>query len=200
VPYNGSGTFNLYTPGNPTVAGTTITDTWWNATSSDIATALSSVITKDGQTVTTVNINFAQGITVATNKFSVDPATGDITAGSIASNGAITASGGLKGYYTFSQACVDTVATTVKDMSTVLAAGQSCIVVLYNSTNGKGMGTGIVQRDGLGAYAAALIGTQPTANYIGTFSMAGANLQVTMNIGAGGPWTMVGTITPLASS
>lgn len=54
--YNGSGTFNLYTPGNPTVTGTTISSSWANNTLSDIATGLSTAICKDGQTTITANI------------------------------------------------------------------------------------------------------------------------------------------------
>lgn len=54
--YNGSGVFNLYTPGNPTVTGTTISSTWANNTLTDIATGLSTCITKDGQTTVTANI------------------------------------------------------------------------------------------------------------------------------------------------
>lgn len=54
--YNGSGIFNLYTPGNPVVTGTTISSTWANNTLSDIATGLSTAITKDGQTTITANI------------------------------------------------------------------------------------------------------------------------------------------------
>lgn len=54
--YNGSGTFNLYTPGNPTVTGTTISSAWANNTLSDIATGLSTAVCKDGQTTITANI------------------------------------------------------------------------------------------------------------------------------------------------
>ncbi len=62
--YNGSGTYSLYTPGNPVVSGTTIDTTWGNNTLSDIATALSTVICKDGQTTTTGSIPFAAGIKI----------------------------------------------------------------------------------------------------------------------------------------
>lgn len=57
--FNGSGTYNLYTPGNPVVTGTTISSTWANNTLSDIATGLSTCITKDGQTTPTANIPMA---------------------------------------------------------------------------------------------------------------------------------------------
>lgn len=54
--YNGSGTFTLYSPGNPVVTGTTISSTWANNTLTDIATGLSTALTKDGQTTPTANI------------------------------------------------------------------------------------------------------------------------------------------------
>lgn len=59
--YNGSGTFNLYTPGNPVVTGTTISSTWANNTLSDIATGLSTAVTKNGQTTATAGIGFYAG-------------------------------------------------------------------------------------------------------------------------------------------
>ena len=52
------GLFNLYSPGNPVVTGTTISSTWANNTLSDIATGLSTAITKNGQTVVTGDIPF----------------------------------------------------------------------------------------------------------------------------------------------
>lgn len=54
--FNGSGTFVLYSPGNPVVTGTTISSTWANNTLNDIATGLSTCITKDGQTTPTANL------------------------------------------------------------------------------------------------------------------------------------------------
>ncbi len=53
---NGSGTYNLYTPGNPVVTGTTISSTWANNTLNDIATGLTNSIAKDGQTTPTANL------------------------------------------------------------------------------------------------------------------------------------------------
>lgn len=53
---NGSGLYTLYTPGNPVVTGTTISSSWANNTLSDIATALTQSIAKDGQTVPTANL------------------------------------------------------------------------------------------------------------------------------------------------
>src|SRR5690349_10881828 len=62
MPYNGSGTFTVYTPGTPFVTGTTISSTVANNVNTDFATGLSNAITKDGQSTTTQRIAFAQGI------------------------------------------------------------------------------------------------------------------------------------------
>lgn len=56
MPFNGSGTFNVYTPGNPVVTGTTISSTVQNNTMSDFATGLSDCMTRDGQSPATANI------------------------------------------------------------------------------------------------------------------------------------------------
>ena len=54
--FNGTGTFLINTAGQPVVTGTTITSTAFNALTADLATGLSTAITKDGQTVVTGNI------------------------------------------------------------------------------------------------------------------------------------------------
>jgi hypothetical protein len=54
--YNGSGTFNINTAGQPVVTGTTITSTAFNLLTADLATGLTTALTKDGQTTPTANI------------------------------------------------------------------------------------------------------------------------------------------------
>lgn len=54
--YNGSGTFIINSTGQPVVTGTTISATVFNAFTSDIATGLTTCLTKDGQTTPTANI------------------------------------------------------------------------------------------------------------------------------------------------
>jgi hypothetical protein len=54
-----SGTFSLYSPGNPVVEGTDIEADWANNTLNDIATGLSTCILKDGSQTVTANIPFA---------------------------------------------------------------------------------------------------------------------------------------------
>lgn len=54
--YNGSGTFQINSAGQPVVTGTTISSTAFNALTADLATGLSTALTKDGQTTPTANI------------------------------------------------------------------------------------------------------------------------------------------------
>jgi hypothetical protein len=54
--FNGSGTFNINSTGQPVVTGTVISSTAFNALTADLATGLSTAITKDGQTTPTNNI------------------------------------------------------------------------------------------------------------------------------------------------
>ena len=82
--YNGSGTFVINSTGQPVVAGTIISSATFNALTADLATGLTTAITKDGQTATTARIPFAQGInsTLVTDASSVS--TGSIfTAGGV---------------------------------------------------------------------------------------------------------------------
>ena len=82
--YNGSGTFNINTAGQPVVTGTVISSTAFNALTADLGTGLTTAITKDGQTATTARIPFAAGIdsTLTTDATSI--ATGSvITAGGV---------------------------------------------------------------------------------------------------------------------
>jgi hypothetical protein len=82
--YNGSGTFQINTSGQPVVAGTVISSTAFNALTADLATGLSTAITKDGQTTATARIPFAQGISSTLTTDSSSVSTGSIiTAGGV---------------------------------------------------------------------------------------------------------------------
>lgn len=60
MPYDGNGGYQAPANSwNPAVGGTTIDSADWNALLSDLETALSSVITKDGQTTITANLPMA---------------------------------------------------------------------------------------------------------------------------------------------
>ena len=54
--FNGSGTFVINSAGQPVVTGTVISSTAFNALTADLATGLSTTMTKDGQTTATANI------------------------------------------------------------------------------------------------------------------------------------------------
>lgn len=54
--YNGSGTFNIDSAGQPVVTGTTISSTAFNSLTADLGTGLTTALTKDGQTTPTANI------------------------------------------------------------------------------------------------------------------------------------------------
>lgn len=100
--FNGSGTYSLYATGNPVITGTTISSTWANNTLNDIATGLTTCITKNGQTTTTAVIPFAEGLSVPTGKSVTGAGTASITgfntiaaATGIAVGGATPGAGGL---------------------------------------------------------------------------------------------------------
>jgi hypothetical protein len=54
--FNGSGTFQINSAGQPVVTNTIISSTAFNALTADLATGLSTCLTKDGQTTPTANI------------------------------------------------------------------------------------------------------------------------------------------------
>jgi hypothetical protein len=82
--YNGSGTFQINTSGQPVVTGTVISSSAFNALTADLATGLSTAITKDGQTATTVRIPFAAGINSSLTTDTSSGSTGSIyTAGGV---------------------------------------------------------------------------------------------------------------------
>ena len=88
--YNGSGTFNITTAGQPVVTGTVISSTAFNALTADLATGLSTAITKDGQTTTTARIVFAQGVSSTLTTDATSATTGSIiTAGGISTQKAL---------------------------------------------------------------------------------------------------------------
>ena len=88
--YNGSGTFVVNSSGQPVVTGTVISSTAFNALTADLATGLSTAITKDGQTTTTSRILFAQGISSTLTTDATSTTTGSIiTAGGISTQKAL---------------------------------------------------------------------------------------------------------------
>ena len=144
--YNGSGTFQINTSGQPVVAGTVISSTAFNALTADLATGLSTAITKDGQTTTTARIPFAAGI----NSSSATDSTSTST-GSIITSGGV---GIAKALY---------VGTTLNVTGASTMTGAIAVDSVTDSTSTT---TGSIQTDGgVGIAKALFVGT--TANIAG---------------------------------
>jgi hypothetical protein len=179
VSYNGSGTFNINTAGQPVVTGTVISSTAFNALTADLGTGLSTAITKDGQTVATARIPFAQGI----NSSLVTDAT-STTTGSIITAGGV---GIAKALF---------VGTTANIAGTTTLAG-----VTATSITDSGLTSGRVTYAGTAGLlqdSANLTfnGTTLTANTIGAFTLSGT-------VAGGGNQlnnVVIGTTTPLAGA
>jgi hypothetical protein len=158
--YNGSGTFQINTSGQPVVTGTVISSSAFNALTADLATGLSTAITKDGQTATTVRIPFAQGINSTLATDATSSSTGSIiTAGGVGiakalnvgsttdssstSTGSIVAAGGLgiaKALYVGTTATIDTITSKAATALTLKSAGTTA-VTLDTSQNATFAGT-----------------------------------------------------------
>jgi len=179
ISYNGSGTFNINTAGQPVVTGTVISSTAFNALTADLGTGLSTALTKDGQTVATARIPFAAGI----NSSLVTDAT-STTTGSIITAGGV---GIAKALY---------VGTTANIAGTTTLAG-----VTATSITDSGLTSGRVTYAGTAGLlqdSANLTfnGTTLTANTIGAFTLSGT-------VAGGGNQlnnVIIGTTTPLAGA
>ena len=155
--YNGSGTFQINTSGQPVVAGTVISSTAFNALTADLATGLSTAITKDGQTTTTARIVFAQGINSSLATDTSSGATGSIfTAGGI---------GAAKAIY---------VGTTLTVAGSSTFTGS---IAVDSVTDSSSTTTGSIQTDGgLGVAKAVYVGTTLNVAGLASFTATSAIL------------------------
>ena len=144
--FNGSGTFVVNSSGQPVVTGTVISSTAFNALTADLATGLSTCVTKDGQTATTVRVPFAFGISSTLTTDATSATTGSIiTAGGISTQkalwvgttsrlvGAVTADAGISSTLT-------TDATSATTGSIVTAGGISTQKALWVGTTSRHVG------------------------------------------------------------
>ena len=146
--YNGSGVFQINTSGQPVVAGTVISSTAFNALTSDLATGLSTAITKDGQTTVTANIPMA-GFKI-TGLGAATVGTDAVQYGQIQSNTdkLVTVSG------------TDTLTGSVTPALTAYAAGNLFSFVVANTNTGAvtinidGVGSKAITRTGSTALVA----------------------------------------------
>ena len=141
--YNGSGTFNINSAGQPVVSGTVISSTAFNALTADLGTGLSTALTKDGQTTPTANI--PMGTFKITGLGAGTVATDAVRLGQLqnfSTGTLITVSG------------TDTITGTVSPSLTAYTAGQIFSFVV-GTTN---TGAVTLNIDGLGAKAVTRTG------------------------------------------
>ena len=133
--FNGSGTFVINSSGQPVVANTVISTTVFNALTADLATGLSTCITKDGQTTPTANI--PMGTFKFTNLGVGSAATDSATLGQVQASTTklVTVTG------------TDTITGTLSPALTAYTAGQ----MFYFVAGGANTGAVTLNIDGLGA-------------------------------------------------
>jgi hypothetical protein len=141
--YNGSGTFNINTTGQPVVAGTVISSSSFNSLTNDLATGLTTAITKDGQTTTTARITFAQGLTSSLVTDSSSVSTGSIITGGgvgiaknlyVGVNANVAGTLGVTGVATFSAAPIYSSLTASSAVATDASKG---LVSVTNTGTGN---------------------------------------------------------------
>lgn len=141
--YNGSGTFNINSAGQPVVSGTVISSTAFNALTADLGTGLTTALTKDGQTTPTANI--PMGTYKITNLGAGTVATDAVRLGQLQNFGINTL---------ITVAGTDTITGTVSPSLTAYTAGQIFSFVV-GTTN---TGAVTLNIDGLGAKAVTRTG------------------------------------------
>jgi len=141
--YNGSGVFNINTAGQPVITGTTISSTTFNNLTADLATGLTTALTKDGQSTPTANIGM--GAFKITN----------LAAGTVASDAARLdqVQGGAATFITV--AGTDTLTGTVVPALSAYATGNQFSFLVANTNTGAVT----LNVDGIGAKAITRTGT-----------------------------------------
>ncbi len=197
--YNGSGVFNINTAGQPVITGTTISSTTFNTLTADLATGLTTALTKDGQSTPTANIGM--GAFKITN----------LAAGTVASDAARLdqVQGGAATFITVTG--TDTLTGTVVPALSAYATGNQFSFVVANTNtaavtlNVDGIGAKAITRTGTTALVAGdmVAGQAVEIIYDGTrFQLVNGNsftnLKVSGTLGVTGVATF--TAQPIASS
>jgi hypothetical protein len=186
--YNGAGTFLINSAGQPVVAGTTISETVFNALTADLATGLSTAITKDGQTTATANL--PMGGFKLTNLAAGTAATDSARLGQVQSGAATLIA--ITG--------TNTIVGTLTPTLTAYAAGQqfSFVAAATNNTsmtlNIDGLGAKAITRSGATALIAGdiTVGKMITVIYDGT-QFQTSDARVPISSGVSGLGTGVAT-------
>ena len=199
--YNGSGTFNINSAGQPVVSGTVISSTAFNALTADLGTGLSTALTKDGQTTPTANIPMG---TFKITGLGVGTAAADAVRFSQLQNFSTST--------LITVAGTDTITGTVSPTLTAYTAGQifSFVVGATNTAavtlNIDGLGAKSVTRAGTVALTAGdmVTGQVALVEYDGTqFQLldpnAFTNLRVSGTLGVTGVTTHTGATTMSAA-
>ena len=194
--YNGSGTFVINSAGTPYVSGTVISSTAANALNNDLATGLTTAITKDGQTTPTANIPLG-GFKIT-----------NLGAGTVASDAARLSQVQNSTTTTLiSITGTDTITGTVSPTLTAYATGQvfSFVVAATNTgavtLNVDSIGVKAVTRTGAVALVAGdmVTGQVAIVEYDGTrFQLINGNsftnLKVSGTLGVTGATTLSSTL------
>jgi hypothetical protein len=195
--FNGSGTFVINSTGQPVVTGTVISSTAFNALTADLATGLSTALTKDGQTTPTANLP------MGTFKFT------GLSAGSAATDSANIAQVQNSFGSFLTVAGTDTITATVSPSLTAYASGQMFAFVAANTNTGavtiniSTLGAKAITKTG----TTALVSSDLIANYLyvivydGTqFQVVGVSATTFANLTISGVLTLSGAGVQLTSS
>jgi hypothetical protein len=209
-PFSGSGSFSVYTPGNPTITGTTISSTAFNNTMNDFATGLSNTITRDGQSPATAAI--PMGNNKITGLANGTARTDAVSVGQVQDGGPA---------YLLGVAGTNTITASLTPAITAYAAGQTFRFVASGANTGavtinvNGLGAKAVTKNGTTALVTGdiLLNAVYTLTYDGTqfqisgaflasgsFASAGANSDITSLSGLTSVVPQVRQLQPISAS
>lgn len=189
--FNGTGTFNINTTGQPVVGGTTISTTVFNALTADLANGLTNTLTKDGQSTPTNNIKLGgfklTGVGLATVTGDALSYGRNATVNDLAILGAITFTGGISGT-TINSSTIGATTPSTGAFTTLAASG---------AVSGAGFTAYFASPPAIGGtVAAAITGTTITANtgfvgaHNGTVGATTAAAGLFTTLGASGVTTL----------
>ena len=145
---NGAGTYTL-PAGNPVTTGTVISSTWANTTLSDIGSALTQSVAKDGQTTMTANL--PMGGFKLTNTAAGSAATDSVNLGQV-QNGAFLTLSSVSG--------TDTITATASPTLTAYGNGKRFSFISAGANTGVAVTLNV---DGLGSRNITKLGATPLA-------------------------------------